>query len=573
MPTHHNLDKIINEFSLTQYGNAITLGVNNFIESCSDSICKEGEALSDNYLHSLLYLLKYLYKYWTNSDKTIRLNKQLCLKALFVILLTRKQIPECAYLLEQSVSQIANCWEINPSEYPFLTKGEEDKVLSKVQAISNYANVHAEFSALNFERTDKKIIFNYCPDKIYDEFIEVYEKFCRNCNLEKEADRFLKSIFIAVSTQVVFDAVPGILRILPFHFCIVEARKLLPKNPEYREIKCMDSMLLNSKAVFAAGNRLLIRGTTEHYESIPKWARWFFLAGQKIAAVGSSGRNLIVGLSLPTRSYAVQFFLLGYETWNAKKTMADQNENRLHFDCLAKCENNEALLIWENEHWKRCWFRGVDTVAGENCIKVEVPGTEARKHLSFVTKAKIPKLRKAVDAEREIAANQTGFGMSGLNSLISYYNKAEDDILKFLNQDKSLFAVIGNISTIKNEMEKVQLYIYQEGKYIKFFCQHIIRFKNFTTEFDFPHGIIFSNRESGELLHHTFPIVVYDGSSAYLSRQGDVQNSVEIVLLDRTEPQFSSARNELMARYYDRSVAVDLFDDVPVSMELIAFKE
>ena len=570
-----NLDDVIAEFGYSKYENAIASGVNDFINSCSESICKEGNSLSDHYIHSLLYLLKYLHKFWPDLDKEVRLNKQLCLKTLFVILLTGKQISECRYLLEQSVSQIANCWEVTPDEYPFLAKEEEGTVLSEVQAISERANVHAEFSSLNFERTDEKTIFNYCPDRIYDELIEIYEKFCCNCGLEKNDERFPKAIFIAVRKQFIFNALPGILNILPLQLCIVEARRLLFQNPEDRETKCMNSLRLESNFIFTAGHRLLIkRKTTERYDSIPAWARWFFLAGQKIAAGSTLCRNLIIGLSLPTRSYAVQFFLLGYETWKVKKIMADQNENSSYFNHLAECEENEALLIWENGHWLRCWFKGVGTIEEEKYIKVEVSGSERRQHLNLVVETNIAKLRKAVDSEREVAVNQTGFGMSGLDSLISYYNKTENDILKFLIKNESSYAVVGSKSTIKNELEKEKLYLYQAGEYIEFSLQHILRFENLMTDYDLPRGKILNSRPTNDdSSFNNYPVVIYDGSLAYLNRQGDIQSNVEIVLLDRTEPQFSSARNELMVRYYDRSVAVDLFDDVPVSIELIAFKE
>ena len=56
-------------------------------------------------------------------------------------------------------------------------------------------------------------------------------------------------------------------------------------------------------------------------------------------------------------------------------------------------------------------------------------------------------------------------------------------------------------------------------------------------------------------------------------RQGDIQSNTEIIILDRTEPQFSSACGELMARYVDRADDVKLFDEFLNSLEVIAFKE
>lgn len=570
-----NLDEIINACGISRYENIATSGYDDFFESCSESILKKGDDLKKNDLQNLLYLLKYLYQYWPVPEKKVRSNKQLCLKTLFVILLTGKLISETRDLLEQGARQISDNWEITPNEYPFLAKEEKDKILSELKTISKQADVHAKFSSVKFEKMGPKSVFSYCPAQIYNEFILIYETFCRNYNLEKDDEKFLKAIFIAVNEQHILKEVPGILKILPLHYCMLEARRLLPPNPVHQKTKGMNSSCcgIQNNIAITAGHRLLIKEkTTKHYESIPKWSKWFFLAGQKIAAVSSSCYSLIIGLSLPTKFYAALFLLLGYETWNAKKIMAAHNGNESYFNHLAKCENNEALLILVNKHWKRCWFKSIEIINGEKYIKVDVPGTH--QYFDFIPCSNIMTLRKAVDTERKVAANQTGFGMNGLDFLVSYYGKAEDDILKLLNQDKPLYAVIGSISTLKNEIEKEPLYIYSNEEYIKFSCQDILRFKNFTSEFDFPRGIVFSSsKESEELSHHTFPVVVYDGSLAYLNRQGDLKNNVEIVLLDRSEPQFTSACSELMVRYSDRSEDVDLFDEVPATMELVAFKE
>lgn len=576
MLVQERLDEIINEVGFSKYENAITSGVDNFIESCSESICQKDNNLTETCIQSFLYLLKYLHEFWSEPDKKIRLKKQLCLKTLYVILLSEKQVSEYKQLLEQSVNQIADYWEIAPDEYPFLSKKDVDVVLSKVQAISELDDVNSEFSALSFERNTKKTILSYCPDRFYDELIKIYEEFCCNYSFKKNDERFLKAIFIAVRKHYIFNAQPGILKILPLHLCMVEARRLLSLYSEDGDVKCRSTQRLESNSIFTSGHRLLVKiKTTDRYESIPAWARWFFLAGQKIAADSTLYHNLIIGLSLPTRSYAVQFFLLGYETWKAKKVMDDQNENSYYFNRMVECEDNEALLIWENEHWLRCWFKGVDIIEKEKFIKVEVQGSERRQHVKFVSERNIVKLRKAVDSGREVAANQTGLSMRGLSSLVSYYNKTENDILKFLINDEPSFAVIGNISTIKNELDKEKFYLNQAGKHIEFSLQHILRFKNFMTDFDFPRGEILSTKTiTGNPSYYSLPVIIYDGSLAYLNRNGgNTQSNVEIVILDRTESQFSSASSELMTRYYDRSQDVDLFDDVPVSIELIAFME
>lgn len=575
MLAQQDLDKIINECGIFRYENAIIHGFDKFINSCSESIRKKGNDLNNDDLQNLLYLLKYLYQHWLSSDSKSRLNKQVCLKILFIFLMTEKRISELRQLLEQSVHQIAANWEISPAGYPFLSEEEKDKIVSQLDAISQNANVHAKFLSLKFEKTVPEPDFYFSPERIYDEFIETYNTFCSYYEADKNDAGYLKAIFIAIKEQNITKAFPGILKTLPLHFCTIEASKSLSQVAAPRKSEIVNAFLSGKNTVFSSRKRLFIKGkNSADYKPIPIWAVWFFMAGQKSAMESSTCHNITAGFSLPTRAYAVLFFLLGYETWNAEKIMREKGENKSYFNCLSNCKQNEALLIWDNKRWKRCWFQGVEIREGGKFIKVQVPGAEKRQHIKSVSETSIATLRKAVDPERKVAVNQIGFEMSGIDSLISYYNKKENDILQFLIKDKSSYAVVGNISILKKETEQEKFYSRSNGKYTEMSFQHIIRFKNFMTDFDLSRGIILSSQQSKDS-HPAAPYdaVVYDGSLAYLNRQGDIKGNMEIVFLDRTELQFSSACGQLLARYYDREDDVNLVDEIPDFVELIAFKE
>jgi len=320
---------------------------------------------------------------------------------------------------------------------------------------------------------------------------------------------------------------------------------------------------------------LFIQTDTKGYNNIPTWAELFFVAGQRLALMAeSTSDSLVVGFSLPSKSYAVLFFLLGYETWKAENAFNKQGrEDKAYFEGLSKCTPDEALLILLNQRWKRCWFKGTEKVAGEELIKVDVPGTGRNRHCKYISMQNIFTLRKAVDPEREVAANQIGFEMTGYETLLKYYNKGENEILRLQIKNKYSFIVIGNILSIQNEIKKGEIFFNSDERATPLSFQDIIRFKNFMTDFDLYRGVVLSTKESKEADCHTSDTVIYDGSLSYVNRQGDIQSKLEIVFLDRTEPQFSNACSELMTRYYDRNDELNLFDKVPASIEVIAFKE
>ncbi len=554
-------------------------GLDIFISSCSDSIQKRGCDLSNDDYRSLLYLMKFLCQNWSNPEKEPRQRTKLCLKMLFIILLTEKYRPEWTQLLEQSVIQIAEHWKISREEYPFLREDEKNYIISLVDTISQQPEIHEKFSFLEIEKKCLKPEWCYFPANICNEFIESYKEVYGYQETDNNDIRQLKAFFIAVQEANITNTFTAIMKTLPIHFCIAEIRRLRLLTPADHKTDHMADFLSGQVSDFVYRKKLFIKKNIEEtvdYRPVPMWAEWLFLAGQKIAMDSSLCGNGVVGFSLPTRSYAVLFFLLGYETWNAEKKMQDSNGDNSYFKYLSECEQDEALLIWENQRWKRCWFKGIETAAGEKCIKVNVPGAEAKRHNDYIPESKIFKLRKAVDPERAIAANQIGFEMTGSDSLVCYYNKKEDNILRFLITEKISYAVVGNISALKKEITQETIYCRSAGKYTEMSFQDIIRFKNFMTDFDLSRGMILSslsNKENGDLAPPLLQTVIYDGSLAYLNRQQDIKNNMEIVFLDRTESQFSNARDQLMERYSDREDDMSLFGKIPASAEVVAFKE
>jgi hypothetical protein len=167
------------------------------------------------------------------------------------------------------------------------------------------------------------------------------------------------------------------------------------------------------------------------YLSLPLWGKWLFHLGQKVAATRKLEKKVVIGVTLPTQSYAVLFFLLGLETINASELLKVDNSDQ-YFDEIASSKNNDALLIFDNKRWKRCWFLGVENIRDEMCIKTNVPGAEKRKHINYITKNRIHRLRRAVDPDRKVANGQVGFEMTGFDSLKLYLGSTEKETLRYL---------------------------------------------------------------------------------------------------------------------------------------------
>lgn len=572
----NSLDNILTECGVFAFENSITGGLDRFITSCSEAIQQKWNERSIEENQYLLYLMKFLHCNWSNHAKGPRSRTKLCLNILFIFLLAEKSRVEWKPLLKQSVNEIALNWSISQDKYPFLSDEEINTIKTRVDFISNNVNLQIIFSSLHFEKIFSNPEWHYIPKTICYEFILLFKSVYDHPELNEEPVRRLKAFFVAISEEIFVKDFLAILKILLLDYCITEIKKLMPQSFGYLKANCMVDFLTENLPNSVYLKRLFVKNNKENtadLKPIPVWAEWFFLAGQKTAMVSPHCNKSVIAFSLPTRSYAVLFFHLGYETWIAENRMLNHTEINRYFDFISECKLNEALLIWDNMRWKRCWFQGIETIAGSQCVKVDVPGAEERQHINYIPKERIAKLRKAVDPNREIAANQIGFEMSGFDSIKEYYNQKEDVILNFLTCQEKQSVVVGNLLTLKREIDQEKLFLYSKGKYFEISFQDIIRFKNFMTKFDLSRGLILSARNSDNCVVGSCHTIIYDGALAYINRKGTIQKNLEILFLDRSEPQFSNARDELMSRYYDREENITLFEKYPPSVEMVAFKE
>lgn len=308
---------------------------------------------------------------------------------------------------------------------------------------------------------------------------------------------------------------------------------------------------------------------------LPEWAEQFILMGKMTSEISEeSNRKITLAFAVPTRHYAALFFLLGFEAATASKYLREKNTNSEFFMEIAECKDDEPLLILDKNRWKRCWFKGIELIRGMKCIKVEIPCSNTL--VKYIPEATVFSLRRAVDPDRIVTQRQKGFQMNGLDSLVNYYGKREHEMVKYLTENQNLLssAFYTNKNLVKSEIDSVKLNLAEDGS-TPVSLQHLLRFDKFMTEFDLPRSLLMSEQVSDDEPHseRVLKATIYDGSLAYINHHHDSMTQVEITFLVNSDPQFSNARDSLMARYYDRYEEFDIFENNIRTIEYICFTE
>ena len=577
MLDQESIDNFVKQCGRSGYESLTSEGFKTLVEQFTLSLMEDSRFLDVRNINNALYIIKFLSEKWAMSDKSSRLKKQLCIKVLYIVLLSPKKISEWRKLLEYGAAEAGKNWEVKIGDYPYLTQKEKEKILSEVSDVEKSGNIDTQFFSHNSGGNLSDIKDDHDPLNVCKKLAKLFQKVSLYDGPENQKIRRLKAYFRVIKEKRIGEDYFGVLKALPLEFCRIQIERLISEFLETKEKQSEASSPCRIPQNIKSRHSFFIQSESEgEYEPLPEWAAWVFNAGQKAAMVAAPDHRIILGFSLPTIAYAALFFLLGHETWCAEKMMREQFGTDSYFNYLAKCQPDEPLLIRESNRWKRCWFNGFEEERNQKFIKVKVPGGERSRCVRLVPSDHVAILRKAVDPEREVAQNQVGFQMTGFDSMVSYYDKSEDKILEFLIQNRLSHFVIGNISSLKKEMENENLYLLlNENEYAEISFQDILRFKNFMTEFDLPRGMIVSSRKEMELLQHAGSpeIAVYNGSLAFINRQGDIDCPIEAIFIDPTESQFSNACTELMARYYDREDELKFLERMPSAVETIAFTE
>ena len=567
---------------MSDFENCLSQGLHRFIEKCSFSMIENRSAYSQEIIILFLYTFKFLNDNWTDTTKPVRILKKNILEMLYLLLICQKQIKDKTSVLKKTGDEIEENWSLKLADFPFIEAEEEREIVKQISP-GDIELIEYEFSVLNFgKELSKNKFLKIDPafvEKIERQF-DISKKNINRCTSQDELS--LKTLFTGVVKNQLGETYPGSTILLPLNILLKKIEKINSGIPGQLQQphESTEPVSFNVPDSCSFPENFFIKNLSREYRPVPDWAKWLFHAGEKMAAIHKEKKNIVLGLSLPTRAYAALFFLLGFETWNAIQSFKTEKNASEYFDKLIQVEKNTPLLIWDNQRWKRCFAIGIETVNNQKMFSVNVPGTDNKGHIRSVTRDGIFRVRKAVDPEREVGIRQLGYSMRGFEFLQGYYGQNEEDILNYLISNKSRFALVGNKTVLKNENDVLPIFMKiwekRKEKEISGSLLDILRIDSFLlSELDLARGTFLSHETAGE--YEDCPaLIVFDGSLPFLNHYDDLHADMKVVIFDRSEPRFLDASRIMLDMLYsDRENEEDmlLFEKLPESVETIMFEE
>lgn len=309
---------------------------------------------------------------------------------------------------------------------------------------------------------------------------------------------------------------------------------------------------------------------------IPAWSVFFISLGKEVARRSEENKRWTVALALPTKAYIAPFIGVGFLSSIFMKSSPDDLLED-HFRTIASLEKNTPVWYRKNRRVLKAKFVGVADYEGELRLLIQTQSTKAGGLTEYISKKDALDIQINSNQNQRLPNNQKGRTMAEdfrlTNAVFGVHSQA------LLKQTCTRICFVGVKEQFENEITKSMFAVYEENQMIKGSLNDLLRIRQFQHNVDpYQSQFVSSLARKNETNINLIPssVVLYSGSNGYLNWNEDFLYSNSIIILDRSEPQFELAVQEVNNRYIQSkrvpSSGLDL-GTIPGGIELLYWEE
>ncbi|WP_340019366.1 hypothetical protein [Paenibacillus sp. FSL H3-0457] len=323
-------------------------------------------------------------------------------------------------------------------------------------------------------------------------------------------------------------------------------------------------------------------GLNLHYKDhinwvpIPDWSRFFIKLGELLAKRCNENKRWTVALALPTTGYVAPFIGVGILTSIVSKSSSDELLEA-HFQMLASLERYTFVWYRKNKRLLKANFLGVVDFEGEQRLLIQTQSTKAGGLTEYISKKDALDIQINENKSSRLPKNQLG------RTVITEFPLADTVFglhsRELLKRSETKLCFVGRREQLESEITKTIIATPQDNQYLKGTLNELLRIRQFQHTVDSYQSQFLSSqarKNENELCLSDGSIVIYSGSNGYLNWKEDFLSLNSVVILDRSEPQFEHAIEEINNRYIEvnRMTTSNLdLGVVPAGIELLFWEE
>lgn len=323
--------------------------------------------------------------------------------------------------------------------------------------------------------------------------------------------------------------------------------------------------------------------------ALPKWATFFIDLGN---FVGQShcdlGEKLVVGLTLPSRSFASGFAAVG-TVIGSLRGYTETRTDEEYFEYLCSLPKNTPIKHRDiNRKGRSRLFDGIilgtQEMSGQKMLKIQrekasmidstATGLTCYIQLNRCRDISIPSAEDGISIDR-LPTSQKGTRMASTSRFLRAI--IGDGLIASFESESAITSLIVGATTVLDTELTEQRFFTDGG--VEGTLSELLRVKRLLPPGSPYRSNIFAtnSRRPPRYNDDLVPsVVIFDGAQGFLKWRDRFPLSHWLVLLDSTSPNFESGRNELNNRYLQRSEtepSLDSFPVLPDGVEMIVFLE
>ncbi|WP_152547840.1 hypothetical protein [Paenibacillus ehimensis] len=309
---------------------------------------------------------------------------------------------------------------------------------------------------------------------------------------------------------------------------------------------------------------------------LPAWSSFFISLGGKLAKRSYENKRWTVALALPTKAYIAPFIGVGVLSSIFMKS-SPNDLLEAHFQTLASLEKYTFVWYRKNKRVLKAKFLGVADFKGEQRLLIQIQSTEAGGLTEYISKKDALDVQINPNQSSRLPNNQRGRTVTTHSPLADTIFGVHSQML--LKQSETKLCFVGGKEQLESEITKALFAVPEGGQFIRGTLNDLLRIRQFQQNIDpYQSEFISSQARNNETEISLNPssIVIYSGSNGYLNWKEDFLYKNSVIILDRVEPQFELAAEEVNNRYIQSnritSSELDL-GIMPGGIELLYWEE
>lgn len=315
---------------------------------------------------------------------------------------------------------------------------------------------------------------------------------------------------------------------------------------------------------------------TGRWLPIPSWSSFFISLGETLAKRSNENKRWTVALALPTKAFIAPFIGIGV-LYSIFMKSSPNDLLEAHFQTLASLEKYTFVWYRKNKRVLKAKFLGVADFQGEQRLLIQTQSTEAGGLTEYISKKDALDVQISPNQSSRLPNNQRGRTVTTQSPLTDIIFGVHSQAL--LKQSETKLCFVGGKKQLESEIMQAQFAVPEGDQFIRGTLNDLLRIRQFQQSVDsYQSEFVSSQARNNETEFSLNPssIVIYCGSNGYLNWKEDFLYKNSVIILDRVEPQFELAAEEVNNQYIQSnritSSELDL-GVMPGGIELLYWEE